>query len=64
MDNDRLLNQKQVSAMISMSEAWLEQCRFRGVGINYIKLGRSVRYRMSDVKQWLTSQTMSCDSKF
>lgn len=30
---DRLLNQKQVAEWLGMSEAWLEQSRFRGVGI-------------------------------
>lgn len=56
-----LLTQKQVAELIGMSEAWLEQCRFRRTGINYIKVGRSVRYRYVDVQAWLEAQTTICD---
>lgn len=50
---DRLLKQKEVAEWIGMSEAWMEQCRFRGTGIPYIKMGRACRYRASDVQRWL-----------
>lgn len=50
---DRLLTQKEVAEWIGMSEAWLEMCRFKGKGIPYIKIGRSCRYRTSDVQAWL-----------
>jgi predicted DNA-binding transcriptional regulator AlpA len=58
---DQLLNQKEVSRLIGMSEAWLEQCRFKRQGINFLKVGRSVRYRMSDVNRWLEKQAIVCD---
>lgn len=48
-----LLNQKQVAAMLGMSEAWMEQGRFKGTGIPYIKIGRAVRYRPIDVQGYL-----------
>jgi predicted DNA-binding transcriptional regulator AlpA len=48
---DRLLNQKEVADWIGMSEAWLEQCRFKGIGIPYIKLGRACRYKKSEVQR-------------
>ncbi len=50
---DRLLNQKEVAEWIGMSEAWMEMCRFRGVGIPYIKIGRACRYRTSDVQEYI-----------
>lgn len=50
---NRLMNQKQVAEILGMSEAWLEMSRFKKTGIPYIKIGRSVRYRTSDVNQWL-----------
>lgn len=59
--HDRLLTQAQVAEIVSMSEAWLEQCRFRRTGIDFIKVGRSVRYRMSDVLNWLDQQKIVCD---
>lgn len=53
MIQDRLLRQKEVAEMIGMSEAWLEQCRFRKIGITFIKMDRACRYRKSDVEAWL-----------
>jgi len=50
---DRLLTQNQVVDWTGMSSAWFEQCRFKGAGIPYIKIGRSVRYRTSDVQRWI-----------
>lgn len=59
----RLLRQREVAQMIGMSEAWLEQSRFRGTGIPYIKCGRSVRYRHSDVIEWLEMHSVKCAQK-
>jgi len=56
--SDRLLRQGEVAKMIGMSEAWLEQSRFRGTGIPYIRLGRAIRYRMSVVQQWLEKHSV------
>lgn len=50
---DRLLTQSQVAEWTGMSSAWFEQSRFKGTGIPYIKIGRSVRYRTSDVQRWI-----------
>jgi len=55
MDN-RLVGQKEVAQLIGMSQAWLEQSRFKGKGIPYIKIGRAVRYRMSEVVKWIAEQ--------
>lgn len=51
-----LLNQKQVAAMLCMSEAWLEQCRFKGIGVPFVKIGRAVRYRLGDVQEYINSR--------
>ena len=34
----------------------LEQWRYRGIGPRYVKVGRDVRYRWSDVEKWLDEQ--------
>lgn len=49
---DKLLNQRQVAEILNMSEAWLEMCRFKKVGVPYIKIGKSVRYRTSAVNAY------------
>lgn len=51
----KLLNQKQVSEIIGLSEAWLERKRWEGGGIAYRKLGRCVRYDERDVTAWIES---------
>ncbi|MBV5341510.1 MAG: helix-turn-helix domain-containing protein [Deltaproteobacteria bacterium] len=55
---DRLLNQKEVAEWIGMSEAWMEQCRFKGVGIPFIKFGRACRYRKSEVQRWINEHAV------
>jgi predicted DNA-binding transcriptional regulator AlpA len=39
-----------------LSVSWLAKARMRGDGPSYVKLGRSVRYRESDLLQWLKSR--------
>ena len=55
---DRLLNQKEVADWMGMSEAWLEQCRFKKIGIPYIKIGRACRYKKSEVQRWIDEHTV------
>jgi predicted DNA-binding transcriptional regulator AlpA len=59
---NRLMPQQEVAALIGMSPAWLEQCRFRKTGIPYVKLGRAVRYRLKDVMEWLEAHSVSVAS--
>ena len=58
---DRLMNQKQVADILGMSEAWHEISRFKKPGIPYIKIGRAVRYRTSDVNLWLEKNAQSVE---
>jgi predicted DNA-binding transcriptional regulator AlpA len=46
-----------VAKYLNMSEGALAQLRFTGRGPKFIKLtGRQVRYRWSDVDQWIEEQ--------
>ncbi len=56
---DRLLKQKEVAEWIGMSESWMELCRYKGIGIPYIKLGRACRYRKSDVQRWIDEHNVA-----
>jgi predicted DNA-binding transcriptional regulator AlpA len=51
----RLLTTGEVASMIRMSKAWLEQDRHRSEGarIPFLKLGKSCRYRLSDVEAFI-----------
>jgi predicted DNA-binding transcriptional regulator AlpA len=57
--SDQLLTQKQVAQWIGMSEAWLEQCRFRKKGLPWVKIGKSCRYRKSDVAKWIEANVVA-----
>jgi excisionase family DNA binding protein len=42
-----------VAHLIGKSKAKLQRDRWEGGGIPFLKMGRSVRYRKSDVLEWL-----------
>lgn len=50
---DKLLTQQQVVELTGMSPAWFEMSRFKGTGIPYVKIGRSVRYRQQDIDKFI-----------
>lgn len=56
---DKLLSQQEVAAWTGMSSAWFEQNRFKGKGIPYVKLGRSIKYRTSDVQKWIDAHVVA-----
>lgn len=55
----RLLTEVETSECIGMSRSYLRQARMEGNRKNrvpappFIKIGRSVRYRMEDIDKWL-----------
>ena len=49
----QFLNEKQVSKMTMIPLQTLRNNRFERKGINYIKIGRSVRYELSDVVDFM-----------
>jgi len=49
----KLLTSKEVAKILGLSVAWCEFHRWKGDGIPFIKLGRTVRYRESDVLAWV-----------
>lgn len=53
-NEDDLLDQAQLAAKLGKSESWCERARWLGNGPPYVKVGRSVRYRTSDVTAWLS----------
>ncbi len=50
---DHLLNTKQLADYLGVAESTILQYRVDGNGPVYIKLGHLVRYRVSDVDEWL-----------
>lgn len=50
-----LLTQAEAARVIGKSEKWLERDRWAGPTVPYIKLGRSVRYRVADLLTYIES---------
>jgi hypothetical protein len=50
----RLLHETDAARYIGMSVAFLRQARIRARGPAYFRIGRSVRYRLSDLDTWLS----------
>ncbi|KUI43874.1 hypothetical protein AU198_25465 [Mycobacterium sp. GA-1199] len=50
---------KEVAKVVRTTEAHLARLRHEGRGPDYIKLGRSVRYRWEDVERWIAENTVN-----
>ena len=50
-----LFSQETVAALRDCSIALIERDRWAGTGVRFIKMGRLVRYRKQDIREWLAS---------
>ncbi|WP_131782780.1 helix-turn-helix domain-containing protein [Legionella gresilensis] len=57
-----LFNQQTLAAVLSCSTQLLERNRWAGTGIPYLKIGRKVLYRKSDVLAFLEQQRIYCST--
>jgi predicted DNA-binding transcriptional regulator AlpA len=56
---DVLLAAREVAPQLGVSEGNLAQWRYNGTGPKFVKLGRLVRYRQSDVQAFIDANTRS-----
>lgn len=63
-DTSRLLNNAEAAALLSIKPNTLEIWRLQGRSPRFLKIGRSVRYRMSDLEAWLNAQTFENTSQY
>ena len=57
----RYLTEIEVSEITRLSLSTLRNDRFRGQGIPYIKIGRSVRYSLQDVVEFMESRKIQTE---
>lgn len=50
---NKLMDEKQVAALMEVSVKALQGWRYRGCGPRYLKFGRLVRYRMADLEAFV-----------
>jgi hypothetical protein len=55
--DDELLTPAETAQWLRKSTQWLEFGRAKGFGPPFIRLGRNVRYRRGDVRQYLVERT-------
>lgn len=55
--NDELMTMKEVAAIVRVPEATLRYWRYLGTGPRSFRIGRSVRYWRTEVRQWLETQS-------
>jgi predicted DNA-binding transcriptional regulator AlpA len=55
-NDERLLSRDEVEERFGVSKRFLELSVMDGRGPRLIKIGRSARYRPSDVRAWIASQ--------
>lgn len=64
--NSTLFNQNTIAAVLNCSVQLLERNRWAGTGVPYIKMGRKVLYRKSEVLDFLQRQITyraTCDQE-
>jgi predicted DNA-binding transcriptional regulator AlpA len=62
--NKEILTEKEAATYIGMSRSFLSQDRMNGYRVNrtpgptFMKLGRSIRYHIHDLNEWLNKHRM------
>ncbi len=55
---DGLIETRKAAAMLSKHPAVLADWRHQGRGPKYVKIGRSIRYRVGDLHDWIAANTI------
>jgi excisionase family DNA binding protein len=56
---DPLLHPKEVAKLLNVSVSWLAKSRLSGTGPRFVKIGRSVRYPESAVREFIKAHMRS-----
>jgi predicted DNA-binding transcriptional regulator AlpA len=60
---DSLLHPREAAKMLNVSESWLAKARLSGNGPRYVKIGRSVRYPESSIREFIKSRMRGSTSE-
>ena len=58
LDQERLVDTRRAATMLSKHPAVLADWRHQGRGPKYLKFGRSIRYRVGDIHDWIADHTV------
>ncbi len=59
---DRLLSDRDVEAITGRARSTLQKDRVTGAGIPFVRVGRQVRYRESDIREFLSALPRLCST--
>jgi predicted DNA-binding transcriptional regulator AlpA len=60
---DPLLHPKDAARRLNVSSSWLAKARLSGIGPRYVKIGRSVRYPESSLREYIKGQMRGSTSE-
>jgi excisionase family DNA binding protein len=59
-----LLTQREAASVLRLSERTLERMRTSGLNApKFVKMGRVVRYRVSDLEEWIAARVVGSTSE-
>jgi predicted DNA-binding transcriptional regulator AlpA len=58
-----LLTTRAAAELLCLDQRTLERFRVAGTGPKFVKMGKSIRYRPSDLEAWLATRTVSSTSQ-
>lgn len=58
-DPEALLNEVAAADLLQLSIRTLQAWRCKSMGPAFVRAGRAIRYRRSDLKSWTTANTVS-----
>jgi excisionase family DNA binding protein len=58
-----LLTQREAATLLHLSERTLERFRVSGTGPKFVRLGRSIRYRLADVEAFIALRIVGSTSE-
>lgn len=60
----RLLNEKEAAIFLGCSIYKMQRDRRKGSPIPFVKIGSSVKYRLSDLEEYISSRTFNHTSQY
>jgi len=63
VNDDRLLSRSEVHTIFGLTQRYLEVSAVRGDGPPFIKINRSVRYRVADLREWIAARKVTSTSQ-
>ncbi|PJI42630.1 MAG: DNA-binding protein [Rhizobium sp.] len=61
---DHLISAEQAASILNISPSTLAKMRLSGVSPRFVKLGRRVAYKPSDIEAWIEAQSYQSTSEY